>query len=258
MISLVEHAAKTYDGNEPLLPTDLPTPTGFVYQQESRHFIDRWGDSLGYRYFSWWVTREPRRSPGGGFHWVDGVEVALYTDPKDPSDVQMTRMPEVVRKMPASLVHTAFWPFDYSVQNLIDDSVDRLHEDVDPRAIDDAEFLMKFLKTFWRLIQQRIMTITAHRADRGTRRRAERSGFLADTDEIKVITLRRYKEPQDELHDTEGNVVEWSHRWIVDGHWRNQYYPSLGMHRQIYIAPHIKGPEDRPLLVKDKVFKWSR
>lgn len=268
MIALVEHAAETYDGNEPLIETDLPTRTGFVFMEDSRHFIDRWGDKLGYRYFTWWVTSEPRRGIGNTIYWVEGVEVAFYTDPRDPSDIQMARMPESVRRTAASLVHIAFWPFDYSVQNLIDGSEEARglepllaeHEgrtEIDPRALGNAEFMMKFLKTFWRLIQQRIMSVTSYRGHK-VMRNARRGGFLAEVEDVKVITLRRYKEPQDELRDTEGNVVEWSHRWIVDGHWRNQYYASLGLHRQIYIAPHIKGPEDRPLIVKDKVFKWSR
>lgn len=50
-----------------------------------------------------------------------------------------------------------------------------------------------------------------------------------------------------------GTEVEWSHRWLVRGHWRQQWYASEGVHRAIYINPHIKGPEDKPLIVRDKV-----
>ena len=65
---------------------------------------------------------------------------------------------------------------------------------------------------------------------------------------ISVIMLRR-RSGQGH-RDTE---VEWSHRWLVRGHWRNQWYSSEQTHRLIYINPHIKGPEDKPLVIHDKV-----
>lgn len=32
--------------------------------------------------------------------------------------------------------------------------------------------------------------------------------------------------------------------------WSRTYYPSLGIHRQIYISEHVKGPEHLPLAVR--------
>lgn len=46
----------------------------------------------------------------------------------------------------------------------------------------------------------------------------------------------------------------WSHRWIVGGHWRNQAHgPGGRLRRPTWIAPHVKGPDDKPLVVKDRV-----
>ena len=45
----------------------------------------------------------------------------------------------------------------------------------------------------------------------------------------------------------DGEIVDWKHRWIVRGHLRAQWYPSLQAHRVIYVPPHVKGPEDKPL-----------
>jgi hypothetical protein len=44
----------------------------------------------------------------------------------------------------------------------------------------------------------------------------------------------------------------------VRGHWRNQWYPSMQAHRPKYIPEHIKGPEDKPLIVHDKLFSVDR
>ena len=42
----------------------------------------------------------------------------------------------------------------------------------------------------------------------------------------------------------------YSIRWIVRGHLRAQWYPSRGCHDVIYIHPHLKGPDDAPLVAR--------
>jgi len=75
---------------------------------------------------------------------------------------------------------------------------------------------------------------------------------------IKVINLRRI-EPQSDAASVLSSPVDWSCRWIVDGHWRRQWHPSLNRHELTYIEPYIKGPEDRPLRITDgKVYSVSR
>lgn len=55
-----------------------------------------------------------------------------------------------------------------------------------------------------------------------------------------------------------GEGTEWNHRWIVRGHWRNQWYPSTQVHRPKYVPSYVKGPEDKPLIVHDKIFSVDR
>lgn len=59
---------------------------------------------------------------------------------------------------------------------------------------------------------------------------------------------------------TDGStLIEWSHRWIVSGHWRNQWYPSSGTHELTYILPYVKGPDDKPLRISTaEVFVVNR
>lgn len=100
-----------------------------------------------------------------------------------------------------------------------------------------------WVQVFWRIAQQTISTIKRERADRGSRRRAARVG-----DEEPIITVVRLRRAEKRPTENE-TEVDWRSRWIVGGHWRNQWFPSLGDHRQIWIAPYIKGPEDKPLRV---------
>ena len=73
---------------------------------------------------------------------------------------------------------------------------------------------------------------------------------------ITLITLRRKSVKKD---DHEPEKIERTHRWVVRGHWRRQWYPSLKRHDWKYIYEHIKGPEDKPLIVTERrVFNFRR
>jgi hypothetical protein len=109
------------------------------------------------------------------------------------------------------------------------------------------------LRCFWALCGQRIASKRRENAPRSSARRALR---LDDhVPEIVVVTLRR---PAGNRETSDGpGFVEWSHRWIVGGHWRNQYLPSQQRHEPRWIAPYVKGPDDKPL-VTDRVYQLVR
>ena len=105
------------------------------------------------------------------------------------------------------------------------------------------------------LVAQEHNTITTVRGGRN------RNGSKKPKKERSVISLvlRRPKhDPSDKEKDGEGTKVDWQYRWIVNAHWRNQWYPSERRHRTIMIGPFVKGPEDKPLRVSEKVYKWIR
>jgi hypothetical protein len=107
----------------------------------------------------------------------------------------------------------------------------------------------KLLATFWALASQRIAVETLEQpVSRQARRQAERQGLPLP--EVRVIRLR---EPTTRSRGEGGSDVEWSHRWIVGKHWRNQWYPASGQHRPKLIEAYQKGPADKPLKVRDTV-----
>ncbi len=107
------------------------------------------------------------------------------------------------------------------------------------------------LKSVWLLMQQDLSTVEDARFDRAAHRRAAREGRTVPR--VRVIALRRSGHGSGE-----GGSVEWHHRWIVRGHWRQQWYPSREVHRPVWIKPHAKGPDDAPLLVGEKVYDLRR
>jgi hypothetical protein len=87
---------------------------------------------------------------------------------------------------------------------------------------------------------------------RAARRRLERAGYR-EPPAVRIIRLRRIEHAPGGHEDREYHV-----RWIVRGHWRNQWFPARQLHRPVWIAPHLKGPADAPLIGGEKVNVWNR
>lgn len=117
----------------------------------------------------------------------------------------------------------------------------------------------QILSAIWTLSQQRMADVRQERIDRPTARTFERRKITVVRDSITVVRLRRATAPAGEKG--EPREVAWSHRWIVGGHWREQWYPSrgeAGEHHPIWISPYVKGPDDKPIEGGPTVKAWVR
>lgn len=111
----------------------------------------------------------------------------------------------------------------------------------------------RILAALWLLAaQERVaeterVTIT----NKGARRRYERE-YNTRPPMVNVIDVRR---PLGEAGGPAGpRLVEWTRRWMVEGHWRQQAYGTgRTLRRPTYIAPFVKGPADKPLVLTEKV-----
>lgn len=111
---------------------------------------------------------------------------------------------------------------------------------------------LSVVKTTWLLMQQRFGDERKVRVGPPQRNTA---GSTRKRPEVRVITLRR---PAGEKSTGESDR-EWKHRWMVRGHWRMQPWgPKRERVRPVWIAPHIKGPEDKPLIGGEKVYHLKR
>lgn len=103
------------------------------------------------------------------------------------------------------------------------------------------------------LLMQQQIGVTEHLPQtRPQRRRANRAGQPLDA--TRVIRLRHVRHASDDGHSS----IEYRHRWIVKGHWRNHWFPRQQRHVPLWIAPHVKGPDDAPFLTGEKVYSWER
>jgi len=71
---------------------------------------------------------------------------------------------------------------------------------------------------------------------------------------VNYVVLRREQKSKSDIESLLGRTYDY--QWMVSGHYRNQWYPSEGSHKLIWIAPYVKGPEDKPL--KQRAYKVMR
>jgi hypothetical protein len=107
----------------------------------------------------------------------------------------------------------------------------------------------RVLAAFWALCSQKITIEEEWHPDRPMRRQAVRERWHS----IPSVRIIRLRERSPRTDGGVGRERDWSHRWIVGSHWRNQWYPSTGQHRPKLIESYVKGPEDKPLVVRETV-----
>jgi len=275
MMTLIEGAAKTFQP-EPLQETDLITPQGFMYLSRPLWMTDIHGMRMSYRAIAWrtvnydfgWEPEGPQDYP----HPKPGLLVHLYHDPiRDPDEIDQKTGESgksairVIGAQSGGLVitHITPWVFGESYPDA-ENETNRLAVAADQHG--DYHYqeheavglgaLARHVQVIWRLMSQTITVRSQARPPRAARKRYARAGF--PDKHVVVVTLRRAHEGSYQERG-DGEPVEWSHRWVVSGHWRNQWFPSLSAHRQVWISPYIKGPEDAPLVIRPlRAFKFSR
>ncbi len=111
-----------------------------------------------------------------------------------------------------------------------------------PEHVKDT--LATAIDTFHVLVRQRFVSVREEVArDRDGRR-------MGAFPTISVVTLRG----TDYIpRNDEPGFVDWSSRWLVRGHSRH-----LASGKVVPVRPHVKGPADKPLVLKDRVYRWSR
>lgn len=121
--------------------------------------------------------------------------------------------------------------------------------------------VMRLLWSYFLIMSQTLTEKTKQQAEnRAQRKRIEREKLVS---EVTIIQFRKRRYVNTDTDETkEEKAVDWSHRWIVGGHWRWQPYkdPKSGgeIKKRIWISPYVKGPEDKPLVAKSKVFVLAK
>ena len=247
---------------------DLPTDNGFVWLEHPIVILDRSRKPVVLHAFGWHVARvTPADMQRSGYILVnpDGTEASeadiearsrpalmlvawtLPSDPRDYASIEWSDAAELLMEhgSPHGLMSMiiGFWPFNEDWHST---------NGADP-------FMGRFFMALLRFMEERWVDNSTVTLPRYERKRLERSRARLDFEVpepgIRIIQLRRAAE---RAPSEPGSGVDWSHRWLVRTHWRNQWYPSLGVHKPKLILEYIKGPDGLPLVVHDKIFSVER
>jgi hypothetical protein len=266
MHPLVTAAAESMP-DEPLLPQDLPTSQGFLWIPGGIANVDIRGQVLKFNAISWSVY-------GGK------VTLLLWSDKHDPDDpmrehmqhIQWDKVPRLTlahvgvlrfgQPVPHTLAPNFLLPPEVPIKVINTDqgytvAFGKGYDDLQERLGDFKERpdpVLVWLITCWRLMQQSVTEVEREFPTRQQRRQLVRQN-RPDVP-VSVIRLRRSKSN----YEPEHSEVNWTHRWLVRGHWRRQPYKGENgtEHRYIWIHPFVKGPEDAPLLVRDHIYSLER
>lgn len=244
--SLLRHASRTMP-DQSLEASDFPCETGLVYFEDPWPIKDVRNRWIPFKGLAWMpMTNATTRAPGIVVLWLsDGT-----LDP-DCNTEPMASWYREVHAPRLSLFHFDALEFGVRPSDRYDPTP---NEGIDPahhaRALADQRHIYRFLPAFLTFIRQELVVVAHGRLNRAARRRAEAD--KRPIPEVRIVRLRkRHMQDYEPTH----TKVEWSHRWIVSGFWRNQWYPTLGLHRRIWVADFVKGPPDKPLV--EKVTLWS-
>ncbi|QNJ89911.1 hypothetical protein HZU40_00115 (plasmid) [Mycolicibacterium fluoranthenivorans] len=71
---------------------------------------------------------------------------------------------------------------------------------------------------------------------------------------VTIVELRQKPAAREREPDPAAAGRTYTHRWPVEGYWRQQPYgPNNSQRKPKYITDHVKGPEGAPLIRKDRV-----
>lgn len=188
--------------------------------------------------FSWSQAEHTEFVPALGIPAIrEGVIVTLYRSHNLKDEMKIDWAP----------YGSLFWAYGNSTERVCDPDWYR-RDEFAPENRSFIPPLLPFFKFFaaaCSFIEQKILVQSPEKVDRPTRRRLGKEWRPEPL--VRVVELRKQEVRNYQERGEAGEPVEWSCRWLVQGHWRNQWYPSRNEHAPAWIGPYVKGPEDKPL-----------
>lgn len=244
---------------------EVPTPTGFAWLDEPWTIMDLRGDRILIRAVSWSVTtaltngtEEQPLTPAR--EWPC-ARIALWCHNHDDRELGWAddQLADVMASALGDLTasHLAMAPFGLTFTK-------------PPDAAPSAESFLGLLHMLWMFLGMEITAAPKAQIERAFRRRALRT---LRHDEVHVVILRRARHATEPEH-AEHHEVDWSCRWIVQGHYRHRERPDhphrassidgghtcafCGGELQKWVRPYIKGPDGLPLKMSRTLMKLAR
>lgn len=271
MCELIEYAGNMFDESDKADVTLPPVDNGFVYFERPMQVTDIRGRNLLINSMLW--RRTPTRV---GHSLVDSFICHMWND--------QYRTPDDIAKIKDADTLSGEYEIQIT-QELVDEylilhgrwgyigiSIYADGQDIGPLEIEASEEVAehyermgtsttpftnveRYFHAFWLMMSQPLAeAVKTFDTDRATRRRMAAANLPSD------ITVIQFRRRQSSKLEGPSKKVNWTHRWMVRGHWRWQPYKERGgwIKKRIWIAPMIKGPEGKELIIKQKINAFTR
>lgn len=277
MVDMVNIASQDLP-DDPLYPMDVPTPSGFAYLDQAIYRPDNKGKRVNIKAVMWYPTVVTMSVGDGERGTARAFAISYYSDAYDPTDEAWGGMSVDERKKRGIprlvLLDQTIWFWNepgvgpstkVPLASTQDAALGLFGTEDFPAFPTNPEMRLgvtgdgpgaAWLQSLWRIATQTFVQVSKNHygsLPRLDRRQLDRVKKPPAWDAVLTIDLRRKKHVGGIDMDHQGDGERWSHRWVVDKHWRRQWYPSEQRHKWIFIHPFVKGPEHLPLVLKNKV-----
>jgi len=264
MAAVTIHAARGLDEDDKVDRSLAPTPCGIVRFDHPLPAIDARGVHQKVHWITWGPGVVVRKNAFGQDVEEPSVVVTAWNDTADPDEVSERllnsddpKQREAYRSIMGrwSMVGMTTMPHGRSLGPSEIDPEAQYAESIISAGDTPIAYtnVMRYLHALWLLLDQTITDVRPEHLRTSVAKKAWKKNLPG---RVTVIQLRR---TANEGKTAGESSVDWSHRWLVRGHWRWQACgPGNAERKRIWIHPFVKGPEDKPLVVNPKVYDMRR
>ncbi len=253
MSLLVQHAADGLDDEDLWDASLAPTSSGFVRFERPIEMQDVRGTTMLAHWMTWGPVEAQHNTPG--------TLVTVWNDTRDPDEV----VKGLIEQFGRNLFHqvTGHWSiiggtamaYGIKLGPALIPVPEQYADTLESQGVTPTPFtsVERIVHALWLMLGQTIVNTREEEVPSKRRHKAKQMNLPS---RVTIIDLRR----MESNHPVTGQShIEWNHRWITRGHWRWQAYgPGRLERKRIWIHDFIKGPEDKPLVVTDKIYALRR
>jgi hypothetical protein len=239
---------------------ELPTESGFIWLDEAVMLHDRQGKRIGIRAVTWEVTSAEYRGKGV----LSMVRLVTWADTRVKDDYSPNWEPGVLKSSEKyigrlQLQHVCVFPLDYAVDVSSSDNESPLTDD--------------HVAWFHAMLMLMATDISSTHNAGLPRSVLGDVKKLVKHPRVSVVDIHRTSQPHGNRNTS--RVIEWTHRWLVQGHHRHLESYEVTPHRAIperldrghcaicesritWVRPFVKGPDGAPVKSADVVYRLSR
>ena len=263
MTDLIIWASAKLDDSDQFRVDELPTEYGFAYFDKPLPIIDVRGKTMLANVVCWFPATAKRPS---GIYPVTAI--VYFNDARHTPD-------QIAKEIEAASIDVDHIMGGWGMigmqaisdgarlgPSLLSTASEEIIAEMEKDGASPHEFtnILRMLHAYWLLLNQTVIRLSDAEIPRAMSKRARRMDI---PDRVTIVALRRI-----EGHTHGESDVDWQYRWLVRGHWRWQHVskdhplaepdPEGGFRARVWVRPHVKGPEDKPFHLTEKVYSLVR